>query len=127
MKDSSVILIHGMSSTSNTLSTLRERLETIGYSVYSPNLPWHEDAIRDSDIRVSDLSILDYATYLRDYIANLKLEEPPILMGHSMGGLLAQKLSAGAKVRASFVVPGSAVGNKYHHSSCNLDYLQRLC
>ncbi|MFC1882949.1 alpha/beta hydrolase [Thermodesulfobacteriota bacterium] len=100
MKDSSVILIHGMWSTSNTLSTLRERLEARSYSVYSPNLPWHEDAIRDSDTRVADLSILDYTTHLKDYITNLKLEEPPILIGHSMGGLLAQKLSAETKVRA---------------------------
>ncbi|MFZ0131176.1 MAG: alpha/beta fold hydrolase [Desulfobacterales bacterium] len=100
MKDNSVILIHGMWSTSNTLSTLRQRLETRGYRVYSPNLPWHEDAIRDSDNKVADLSIVDYATHLMDYITNLKLEEPPILIGHSMGGLLAQKLSTRIKARA---------------------------
>lgn len=38
MKDNSVILIHGMWSTSNTLSTLRQRLETRGYyRVYRKN------------------------------------------------------------------------------------------
>ena len=100
MKDGSVILIHGMWSTGRTLSAFREHLEAIGYSVYLPNLPCHEDEIQDSESQVANLSILDYTTHLRDYINGLNLEDPPILMGHSMGGLLAQKLSAELKVQA---------------------------
>ncbi len=100
MKNGSVILIHGMWSTGRTLSTFRERLEARGYRVYSPGLPCHEDEIQDSESQVANLSILDYTTHLRDYINGLNLEDPPILVGHSMGGLLAQKLSAELKVQA---------------------------
>ena len=102
--DNAVILIHGMWSTSASLSTLRERLEAQGYNVHSPDLPWHEDGIRDSETRVSDLSISDYVAHLKDYITNLKLEEPPILIGHSMGGILAQKLGAELKIRAMILL-----------------------
>ncbi len=90
--DSAIILIHGMWSTSATLSTLRRRLEAKGYIVYSPDLPFHEDGIHDSEVLVANLSVRDYCTHLKDYITNLKLGKPPILIGHSMGGILAQKL-----------------------------------
>ncbi len=93
MISKSVVLIHGMWSTPTTVSTLQRRLEEKGYRVHSPNLPYHEDGIQDSESKVGDLSILDYAHHLKEYIAHLHLEESPILMGHSMGGLLVQKLS----------------------------------
>ena len=89
-----------MWSTGSTLSTLRKRLEARGYGVYSPNLPWHEDGIQASESQVADMSILDYSEYLKNYILGLKLEESPILVGHSMGGLLAQKLGAVIDVSA---------------------------
>lgn len=94
MQDRTVILIHGMWSTGSTLSALARRLEAKDYRVYSPNLPWHEEGIKDSESKVAGMSILDYSDYLKDYIISLKLENSPILIGHSMGGLLAQKLSA---------------------------------
>ena len=100
MQDRTVILIHGMWSTGSTLSTLKRRLEERGYRVYSPNLPWHEDGIQDSESKVAGMSILDYTDYLKDYIINLELEKSPILIGHSMGGLLAQKLSAAIEASA---------------------------
>jgi pimeloyl-ACP methyl ester carboxylesterase len=100
MQDTTVILIHGMWSTGSTLSTIRRLLEARDYRVYSPNLPWHEDGIKDSETKVAGMSILDYTDYLKDYIISLKLDKPPILIGHSMGGLLAQKLSAVIDVSA---------------------------
>ena len=100
MQNRKAILIHGMWSTGSTLSTLRKRLETRGYRVYSPNLPCHEDGIQELESEVAGMSILDYTDYLKDYIISLKLEESPILIGHSMGGLLAQKLSAVIDVSA---------------------------
>lgn len=100
MMENAVILIHGMWSNSATLSTLQERLELKGYRVYAPDLPYHENGIRDSAVRVADRSFLEYVAHLKDYITNLRLEKPPVLMGHSMGGILAQKLSAELKTRA---------------------------
>ncbi len=38
-------------------------------------------------------SILDYADYLEETIADLGLSQPPVLVGHSMGGILAQILA----------------------------------
>ena len=104
MMASAVVLIHGMWSTSATLSPLRKRLEAKGYNVYSPDLPGHEDGIGDAAGQVADLSILEYCTHLKAYITNLKLEAPPILIGHSMGGLLAQKLGAELKIRAMILL-----------------------
>jgi pimeloyl-ACP methyl ester carboxylesterase len=44
------------------------------------------------DLRLGTTSLLDYARDLEEYIHNL--DQKPFLMGHSMGGLLAQILGA---------------------------------
>ncbi|MFN2359841.1 MAG: alpha/beta fold hydrolase, partial [Marinobacter sp.] len=76
------------------MSELREAFEQAGYRVEAPSLPLHVDkAGYDDDLRarLARTSLQDYVTFLIDRIN--QLEAPPILVGHSMGGLLAQLLA----------------------------------
>jgi pimeloyl-ACP methyl ester carboxylesterase len=44
-------------------------------------------------MRVGDRSLKDYLDFLEQYIRDQDFRSPPILIGHSMGGLLAQQLA----------------------------------
>jgi len=84
-----VVLIHGMWSTGETLSELKSGFESEGYTVHTPSLPMHmpiEEHNEQTRQSLSKLSINDYVTFICNYID--ALDTPPILVGHSMGGLL---------------------------------------
>jgi pimeloyl-ACP methyl ester carboxylesterase len=86
-----VVLIHGMWSTGNTLAPIHAALETAGYVCYSPTLPHHENG--GNAATVARMSHLDYVGFLENFVRGLDLTAPPIVVGHSMGGLLAQLLA----------------------------------
>ena len=104
-----VVLVHGMWSTGSTLDPIRQALESWGYDCHSPTLPFHENG--GNAERVARLSHRDYVEYLKSYIKTLGLLEPPILVGHSMGGLLAQLLATHIPTRALILfAPAAAAG-----------------
>lgn len=88
-----VLLIHGMWCTGADWNRVRELLEPRGYSCYTPNLPAHEPT-PDQPLQVGDRSLRDYLAFLEAYVREQDFAQPPILVGHSMGGLLAQQLAA---------------------------------
>ena len=86
-----VVLVHGMWSTPDTLAELRQVFEEEGYEVHVPALPFH---LPRREMDASMQKQLAAAT-IEDYVSALlkvleALPKPPILVGHSMGGLLAQ-------------------------------------
>jgi pimeloyl-ACP methyl ester carboxylesterase len=87
-----VVLIHGMWSTGNTLEPIKARLEQLGYQCSAPTLPHHEN--RGDAKAVGTMSLKDYISFLEKYISDQNFETPPLLVGHSLGGLLAQMLAA---------------------------------
>lgn len=88
-----VVLIHGMWCTGGDWNRVRELMEPRGYRCHAPTLPAHEPTA-DQPLHVGDKSLRDYLAYLEDYIRAQDFPQPPILIGHSMGGLLAQQLAA---------------------------------
>ncbi len=86
-----VVLIHGMWSRGETLHPVKQRLEALGYQCWAPTLPHHETS-GDAQA-VGTLSLRNYISYLEQFIAEQNFATPPMLVGHSMGGLLAQLLA----------------------------------
>jgi non-heme chloroperoxidase len=88
-----IVMIHGMWGGSWCWENFKNFFEQKGYKCHTPILRHHD--IDPNDKPNSDLgttSLLDYAQDLENYIRNL--DEPPIIMRHSMGGLLTQILGA---------------------------------
>lgn len=88
-KQSPVLLIHGTFSCALHMQPLADRLRAAGFSCVMPSLPGHDP---------SDRAVLDRLT-LPDYLAAVErirsaLSIPPVIVGHSMGGLLGQQLAA---------------------------------
>ncbi|MTI82890.1 MAG: alpha/beta hydrolase [Firmicutes bacterium] len=70
-----------------------------GFKCLTPNLRYHNlDAKDTPDDRLGTTSLLDYANDLEQEIN--KLDEKPIIIGHSMGGLLAQILGSRGLAKA---------------------------
>ena len=86
-----VIMVHGAFCGGWTFDSFRQPFEAAGHVVLAPDLMGH-----DGKASVAGRSMTDYAKQIAALCATC--EEPPILIGHSMGGLVAQMAAARAKV-----------------------------
>ena len=104
-----VVLIHGAWSRGEQLTPARTAFEERGYRVHTPTLRHHELPMREGAMKVASLSLSDYTDDLVAYVNSL--DSPALLIGHSMGGLLAQLVAARTD-HAGLVAacPGSAAG-----------------
>lgn len=90
-----VLLVHGMWSDQNTLIEVQNAFVEQGYSVEALCLPFHCAKSEHTDESKKNLArarLQDYVDYIVAQVK--KLDKPPILVGHSMGGLLAQLVAA---------------------------------
>lgn len=100
-----ILLLHGLFSNPTLLSSWVSTLESAGYRVHTPALPGHDPV---------DIEVLSRVT-LSDYVSHALaaydgLDETPIVIGHSIGGLIAQHVAAArdplALVLLASVPPG---------------------
>lgn len=88
-----IFMIHGMWGSPWYWENFRQHFEARGYRCIAATLPYHDMNPQDiPDPRLGTSSLLDFADALEQEIRQLK--EKPIILGHSMGGLLAQMLGA---------------------------------
>lgn len=100
-----VMMIHGAFCGGWAFESWRAVFESKGYSVHTPDLR-HHDGESEPPKALGQTSMLDYASDLEEAID--RLDEKPILVGHSMGGLLAQMLAARCEVEALVLLAPSA-------------------
>jgi pimeloyl-ACP methyl ester carboxylesterase len=98
------MMIHGAFCGPWSLDGLKEKFEAAGYAVTAPPLRFHD--VSPAPKALGTTGLADYTADLEEEIAALKA--PPILVGHSMGGLLAQILAARTKVAALVLLAPSA-------------------
>jgi pimeloyl-ACP methyl ester carboxylesterase len=87
-----VVLIHGTWGNGDSLSDARREFEKRGHTVHTPTLRFHDLPLEEGADKIASLSVRDYA----DDVAALvdSLESPPLIVGHSLGGLVAQLVAA---------------------------------
>ena len=81
-------MIHGAGSIGVEWKHFEREFANHGYKVIRPTLRHHQ--LKDTHPRIGDLSLNDYISDLEDLIG--EMHERPIIIGHSMGGLIALKL-----------------------------------
>lgn len=104
-----IVLLHGMWSTSETLYPLNVVLTAEGFDVHAVDLPGHlpkgeMDAAAQN--RLSKMGVDDYVNAVCDYINNL--QGKPIVIGHSMGGLIAQLVVGKVECKALITISSAA-------------------
>ena len=92
-----LVMIHGAFVGPWSFDKFRMPFEAAGYDVHIPTLRYHDRGMNPPS-ELGSVSLVDYAKDLAKVINGL--DEPPILLGHSLGGLLAQMLAAKGKARA---------------------------
>jgi non-heme chloroperoxidase len=99
-----VVMIHGGFCGPWAWEGFAARFEEKGYRVTAPALRHHDSGKPPPALGTT--SLLDYADDLEDLITAMGVA--PILVGHSLGGLLAQMLAARIKTRAAVLLAPSA-------------------
>lgn len=107
-----IVMIHGMWTGAWCFSNYEKFFTSKGYKVVSLELPYHGSKyFKTEGENLAKLGLRDYANYLKREINNLDLTEKPIILGHSMGGLLAQMLAADNVSSANiFLTPAAPYG-----------------
>lgn len=102
-----VVLVHGMFMTALCWEKWVPLLEAAGFTVLAPHWPGREgrtvEELRDgSDADLAELGLADVVAHFAAVIA--RLPQPPIVIGHSMGGLTAQLLMQQLPLRAVVLI-----------------------
>ncbi len=87
-----IVMIHGMFAGGWYWNRLKHYFEEKQYHCLAPTLRYHDvDPKDEPHPKLGETSIIDYAMDIENLIA--ELDEKPVLIGHSMGGLVAQILT----------------------------------
>ena len=92
-KTKTIILIHGLWTTPRIWHLFRDYYEERGHRVFTPIWPRMKgevEEIRRDPSALAGLGLLEIADEHDKFIRTL--EEPPIIVGHSIGGLITQML-----------------------------------
>jgi pimeloyl-ACP methyl ester carboxylesterase len=98
-----VLLIHGMFAGAWAWEKYQPYLAQHGYESYAINLRG-----RDGSRPVQDIGQTSLMDYVADAAEVATALNNPIVMGHSMGGLVAQKLAEAGKCRAMILIASAA-------------------
>jgi len=102
-----IFMIHGLWGGPWYWENYRSVLERRGYRCVATTLPYHDaDPRSPPDPRLGTTGVLDYADAVERELKRLRAR--PILMGHSMGGLLAQILGARGLARSLVLLAPAA-------------------
>ena len=91
-----VVFIHGLWIHSDAWGPWLERFQSAGYAPVAPGWPGDSDSVTDTrknSFAVANKGIDDITSSYAKVIASLPAK--PVVIGHSFGGLIAQKLLAG--------------------------------
>lgn len=103
-----ILLIHGANAAAWTMLPLAERFAAAGHRCHAPTLRYHDEAPGSPpDPRLAGTGIEDYCEDIARVARDLQTR--PVLVGHSMGGVIAQKLAARGLASAAILVNSSIV------------------
>ena len=94
-----VLLIHGMCGGAWMWRNYQARLASAGYESHAPDLRGHHGSRP-----VPDIGKVSLDDYVEDVLALAKQLGNPTVIGHSMGGLVAQKVAEAGAARALVLI-----------------------
>ena len=92
-KPNTVVLIHGLWMTPRCWDPFAQYFQRIGYKVHRPAWPrlhGEPENMRKSPEALAGLGVLEIADHYEKFVRSLP--EPPVLIGHSFGGLIVEIL-----------------------------------
>ena len=112
-----IVMVHGAFCGGWAFEHFRTPFEAAGFEVIAPDLRGHGDGAPDG--AVVGVSMSDYAADIARLCA--EQPEPPVLLGHSMGGLVAQLAARRAAIQALVLLapspPWGVVGSSFEEAA----------
>jgi pimeloyl-ACP methyl ester carboxylesterase len=108
----SIVMVHGAFCGAWAFEHFRQPFEAAGFEVIAPDLRGH--GVDEPSSAVVGVSMTDYAADIAKLCA--ACPEPPVLLGHSMGGLVAQLAARRAEIRALVLLAPSPPWGVAHSS-----------
>ena len=85
-------MVHGVNCGGWCFETFETVFKARGYECFAPDLVGHDADKANGIENLAGVGIADYLAQMRDLVA--QLPSKPILVGHSMGAVIAQQLAA---------------------------------
>ncbi|WP_193222332.1 alpha/beta fold hydrolase [Alkalilimnicola sp. S0819] len=118
-----LLFVHGASAGSWNWETFLHHFAGLGYDCYAMNLRGHPPNPELDNLGA--LSLNDYAADVRGVIAELGGE--PVLIGHSMGGAIAQMVATDTPLKALVMASSAPVaGVKFQNPPFNIWFLLHI-
>ncbi len=111
----SILMIHGIGCTGDAFDRLAPAFRSRGWRVEAPTLFPGKRVASNPPADLPALRLKDYVDAMEAEARNLEAEtgSPPVLLGHSMGGLIVQKLAErGVGAGAILVTPASTADTR---------------
>ena len=101
-----ILMIHGIGCTGQAWDRLAPAFRALGWRVETPTLFPDKRTVGNPPADLPSLRLKDYVDAMEAEARRLEAEtgQPPVLIGHSMGGLIAQKLAERGVGRAAVLI-----------------------
>jgi pimeloyl-ACP methyl ester carboxylesterase len=97
-----IVMLHGANAGGWCFETFRPVFEARGFACHAPDLIGHGKDKGQAKTLLKDVGMADYIEQMARFVTSLPA--PPMLLGHSMGAVVAQALAARGMARALVLV-----------------------
>lgn len=97
-----IVMLHGANAGGWCFSRFRAVFKDLGWTCHTPDLIGHGDDAAANQAKIAGVGMADYRFQLQSFLATFV--SPPVVLGHSMGAILAQQLAAGGVAQALILV-----------------------
>ncbi|HEX6865888.1 MAG TPA: alpha/beta fold hydrolase [Caulobacteraceae bacterium] len=103
---SAILMIHGVGSSAGAFTRLAPAFRDRGWRVETPTLRPDLRTTETPPPELAKVSLADYVAEVAQVARQLEEEtgRPPVVLGHSMGGLLTQKLAEAGLARGAILI-----------------------
>ena len=119
-----IVMLHGASAGGWCFDKFRAVFEGLGWTCHTPDLVGHGKDTAGADQKLGGIGLADYRTEFAAFLNTLPPQ--PVLLGHSMGALLAQQLAARGLERALILVSPAPRAGILPSSDSEKDLAQSL-
>ena len=132
LRTHTIVFIHGLFMNEHCWQEWIPFFEKLGFVCHAPSYSYHhgrpQDLRKNPNNKLSDLDLEKEVTYFQSML--VKLPEKPILIGHSMGGLIVQRLIEQdlgiVGICISSAPPQGIFSINPHFLACNLPVINPL-
>jgi len=97
-----IVMLHGANAGAWCFDTFNAVFRELGWTCHAPDLVGHGTRSADADKSLIGVGMADYLEELESFLKTI--DPQPVLLGHSMGAVLAQRLAAQGLARALILV-----------------------